>query len=377
LRRGTAQVDSVARVSPTAQQASSLTPFLRACRGVAGGPDSRVPVWFMRQAGRSLPEYRALRGQGSILDAIRVPDLSAEITLQPVRRYGVDAAILYSDIVVPVAAIGFGVDVAPGVGPVVAEPFASAADLERLRPLDPEHDTPYVLETVKIVARESPVPLIGFAGAPFTVASYLIEGQPSRTYVRTKALMHADPALWHALMERLADLAIVSLRSQIEAGARALQLFDSWAGTLSPPIYERFVLPHSRRVFESVADLAVPRIHFGVGTGELLALFAAAGADVVGVDWRVPLDVARRRVPAGVALQGNLDPALCFAPWDAVAAAVRDVLSRNAGHPGHIFNLGHGVMPETDPAVLERIVELVHREGRCDGDVAGVTEPSR
>jgi uroporphyrinogen decarboxylase len=377
LRRGTAQVDSVARVSPTAQQASSLTPFLRACRGVAGGPDSRVPVWFMRQAGRSLPEYRALRGQGSILDAIRVPDLSAEITLQPVRRYGVDAAILYSDIVVPVAAIGFGVDVAPGVGPVVAEPFASAADLERLRPLDPERDTPYVLETVKIVARESPVPLIGFAGAPFTVASYLIEGQPSRTCVRTKALMHADPALWHALMERLADLAIVSLRSQIEAGARALQLFDSWAGTLSPPIYERFVLPHSRRVFESVADLAVPRIHFGVGTGELLALFAAAGADVVGVDWRVPLDVARRRVPAGVALQGNLDPALCFAPWDAVAAAVRDVLSRNAGHPGHIFNLGHGVMPETDPAVLERIVELVHREGRCDGDVAGVTEPSR
>jgi uroporphyrinogen decarboxylase len=376
LRHGTAQVDSVARVSLTAPPASSLTPFLRACRGVPGGPDSRVPVWFMRQAGRSLPEYRALRGQGSILDAIRVPDLSAEITLQPVRRYGVDAAILYSDIVVPVAAIGFGVDVAQGVGPVVAEPFASAADLQRLRPLDPVDDTPYVLETVKIVARESPVPLIGFAGAPFTVASYLIEGQPSRTYVRTKALMHSNPHLWHALMERLADLAIVSLRSQIEAGARALQLFDSWAGTLSPPTYERFVLPHSRRVFESVADLGVPRIHFGVGTGELLALFAGAGADVVGVDWRVPLDVARRRVPAGVALQGNLDPALCLAPWDAVADAVRDVLSRNAGHPGHIFNLGHGVMPETDPAVLERIVELVHREGRCDGDVAARAEPS-
>ena len=321
----------------------------------------------MRQAGRSLPEYRAIRGSGSILDAIHDPELSAEITMQPVRRYDVDAAILYSDIVVPVAAIGFGVDVAPGIGPVVAEPFAGKADLERLRPLDPEADTPYVIETVKILARELTVPLIGFAGAPFTVASYLIEGQPSRTYTKTKALMHGDPALWHALMERLADLAIVSLRSQIDAGAVALQLFDSWAGTLSPPDYERFVLPHSQRVFEGVADLGVPRIHFGVGTGELLGLMAGAGADVVGVDWRVPIDVARTRVPAGTALQGNLDPALCFAPWEVLADATRDVLRRNAGNPGHIFNLGHGVMPETDPEMLERVVELVHNEGRCDG----------
>ncbi len=353
-----------------------LPPFLRACRGIPGGPGDRVPVWFMRQAGRSLPEYRAIRGSGSILDAIRDPELSAEITLQPVRRYGVDAAILYSDIVVPVAAVGFGVDVAPGVGPVVAEPFASAADLDRLPPLDPEHDTPYVLETVKILAKELSVPLIGFAGAPFTVASYLIEGRPSRTYVRTKALMHTDPTLWHALMDRLAEMAVVSLRSQVHAGVAALQIFDSWAGTLSPPDYERFVLPHSRRVLEGVADLGVPRIHFGVGTGELLGLLAAAGADVVGVDWRVPLDIARRRVPAGVALQGNLDPALCFAPWDAVADATRDVLARNAGHPGHIFNLGHGVMPETDPAVLERVVELVHAEGRCDGPVTALAESS-
>ena len=332
-----------------------------------GGPDDRVPVWFMRQAGRSLPEYREIRGSGSILDAIADPELSAEITMQPVRRYDVDAAILYSDIVVPVAAIGFGVDVAPGVGPVVERPFERAADLERLRPLDPEADTPYVLETVRILARELTVPLIGFAGAPFTVASYLIEGRPSRTYTRTKALMHGDPSLWHALMEKLADLAIVSLRSQIDAGAVALQIFDSWAGTLSPPDYERFVLPHSTRVFEGVADLGVPRIHFGVGTGELLGLMASAGADVVGVDWRVPLDVARTRVPANVALQGNLDPALAFAPWDVVAEATRDVLRRNAGNPGHIFNLGHGVMPETDPTVLERVVELVHSEGRCDG----------
>ncbi len=353
-----------------------LPPFLRACRGIPGGPGDRVPVWFMRQAGRSLPEYRAIRGSGSILDAIRDPELSAEITLQPVRRYGVDAAILYSDIVVPVAAVGFGVDVAPGVGPVVAEPFASAADLDRLPPLDPEHDTPYVLETVKILAKELSVPLIGFAGAPFTVASYLIEGRPSRTYVRTKALMHTDPTLWHALMDRLAEMAVVSLRSQVHAGVAALQLFDSWAGTLSPPDYERFVLPHSRRVLEGVADLGVPRIHFGVGTGELLGLLAGAGADVVGVDWRVPLDIARRRVPAGVALQGNLDPALCFAPWDAVADATRDVLARNAGHPGHVFNLGHGVMPETDPAVLERVVELVHAEGRCDGPTTALAESS-
>ena len=346
---------------------SPLPPFLRACRGIPGGPGDRVPVWFMRQAGRSLPEYRSIRGSGSILDAIADPELSAEITMQPVRRYDVDAAILYSDIVVPVAAIGFGVDVAPGIGPVVERPFTRAADLERLRPLDPEADTPYVLETVRILARELPVPLIGFAGAPFTVASYLIEGQPSRTYTRTKALMYGDPNLWHKLMERLSDLAIVSLRSQIENGAVALQIFDSWAGTLSAPDYEKFVLPHSQRVFAEVADLNVPRIHFGVGTGELLGLMAQAGADVVGVDWRVPLDVARTRVPANIALQGNLDPALAFAPWNVVAEATRDVLRRNAGNPAHIFNLGHGVMPETDPTVLERVVELVHNEGRCDG----------
>jgi uroporphyrinogen decarboxylase len=346
---------------------SPLSPFLRACRGIPGGPGDRVPVWFMRQAGRSLPEYRSIRGSGSILDAIADPELSAEITMQPVRRYDVDAAILYSDIVVPVAAIGFGVDVAPGIGPVVERPFTRAADLERLRPLDPEADTPYVLETVRILARELPVPLIGFAGAPFTVASYLIEGQPSRTYTRTKALMYGDPNLWHKLMERLSDLAIVSLRSQIENGAVALQIFDSWAGTLSAPDYKKFVLPHSQRVFAEVADLNVPRIHFGVGTGELLGLMAKAGADVVGVDWRVPLDVARTRVPANIALQGNLDPALAFAPWDVVAEATRDVLRRNAGNPAHIFNLGHGVMPETDPTVLERVVELVHNEGRCDG----------
>ena len=335
--------------------------FLAACRSE---PHDHVPVWFMRQAGRSLPEYRAIRGPGSILDAIKSPDLSTEITLQPVRRYGVDAAILYSDIVVPVHAIGFGVDVAPGTGPVVERPFSSAADLDRLRPLEPEIDTPYVIETVRNLVRELLVPLIGFAGAPFTVASYLIEGKPSRTYGKTKALMRGEPALWFELMDRLADLAIASLRSQVEAGASAIQLFDSWAGALHRTDYRTYVMPASAKVLAAMADLGVPRIHFGVDTGELLGSMAEAGADVVGVDWRVHLDDARRRVPAGIALQGNLDPAVVLAPWPVVEAEVRDVLARNDGHPGHIFNLGHGVQPEVDPSILEQVVELVHREGR-------------
>jgi uroporphyrinogen decarboxylase len=337
---------------------SADSPFLRACRQE---PVERVPVWFMRQAGRALPEYRKIRGEGSILDAIRTPDIATEITLQPVRRYGVDAAVLYSDIVVPAAAIGFGVDVEQGTGPVVERPFRTRDDLARLRPLEPEADTPYVLETVRnLVAELGPTPLIGFAGAPFTVASYLIEGGPSRTYANTKALMHGDPELWHDLMDRLATIAIASLRSQIEAGAGAVQVFDSWAGALSPPDYERFVLPASRRVFEGVADLGVPRIHFGVGTGELLALMRDAGPDVVGVDWRVPLDEARRRIGPDHAVQGNLDPAVLAAPWSVVAEQTEDVLRRNGGRPGHVFNLGHGVLPDTDPDVLTRVVELVH-----------------
>ena len=339
-------------------------PLLVAARGERA---SRVPVWFMRQAGRSLPEYRALRGEGSILDAIRDAELSAEITLQPVRRNGVDAAILYSDIVVPAAAIGFGVDVTPGVGPVVTEPFRSAADLDRLRPFEPDVDAPYVGETVrKVVAELGDTPLIGFAGAPFTVASYLVEGRPSRTYGLTKALLHGDPATWSQLMDRLADMAIASLLAQVDAGASAIQLFDSWAGALSPDVYAQHVLPHSAKVFAALEPTGVPRIHFGVGTGELLTLMGDAGADVVGVDWRVPLDVARTRVP-GKAVQGNLDPAVCLAPWEVVAERTRDVLRRNAGRPGHIFNLGHGVLPELDPGVLAQVVDLVHEEGRTDG----------
>jgi len=261
----------------------------------------------MRQAGRSLPEYRDLRGDGDILDAIAEPELAAELTLQPVRRYGVDAAILFSDIVVPLAAIGLGVEIVAGRGPVIDRPFRAHEDLARLRPLEPEVDLAHVLETVRIVVGELDVPLIGFAGAPFTLASYLIEGGPSRTFGRTKALMHGEPELWHQIVDRLADIALATLRAQVNAGASAIQLFDSWAGTLSAADYATFALPASRKVLEGMGDLGVPRIHFGVGTGELLGLMSEAGADVVGVDWRVPLSVARRRIGAGKAVQVALD----------------------------------------------------------------------
>lgn len=345
---------SVAAMSPPPD-----APFLEACRN---RPTDRIPVWFMRQAGRSLPEYREVRGTGDFLDAVRDPDLATEITLQPVRRYDVDAAILYSDIVVPIEAIGFGVELKPGVGPVVDRPFRDESDLDRLRPFDPDADAPYVGQTVRqLVGELGDVPLIGFAGAPFTVASYLVEGGPSRTLATTKALMLGRPDLWERLLDRLADIAIASLRSQVEAGASAVQLFDSWAGFLTPAMYERFVLPASAKVFAGVADLGVPAIHFGVSTGELLELLAAAGPDVVGVDWRVPLDAARRRLGPDRAVQGNLDPAVCLAPWSAVEEQALDVLARN-DRPGHIFNLGHGVLPETDPDTLRRLVELVHAQ---------------
>ena len=334
------------------------SPFLRACRSE---PADRIPVWFMRQAGRSLPEYKAIKGTVNILDAIKQPELAAEITLQPVRRYGVDAAILYSDIVVPVHALGFGVDIKAGIGPVVESPFRTSADLDRLRPLDPEGDVPFVLETVRILVKELEVPLIGFAGAPFTVASYLVEGKPSRDYVETRRMLWRDPELFAALLDRLADIALASLRSQVEAGASAIQLFDSWAGALDPEEYERAVLPSVRKIFEGVADLGVPRIASGVGTAELLGMWAAAGADVVSVDSSITLDEARRRAGAGTAVQGNLDPwAVALAPWDVVERKTREVLAANAGRLGHVFNLGHGVRPETDPDVLQRIVDLVH-----------------
>jgi uroporphyrinogen decarboxylase len=335
------------------------TDLVRAC---FRQPVSRTPVWFMRQAGRSLPEYRAARGTGSILSAIGDAALAAELTLQPVRRYGVDAAILFSDIMVPVAATGFGVQIHAGVGPVVDQPFSGPADLARLRPLNPDEDTPYVQETVRILAGELDVPLIGFAGAPFTVASYLVEGRPSRDYAKTKLLMYREPQLWAELVDRIADQAIASLLAQIDAGAQAVQLFDSWVGGLDADDYRRSVLPASAKIFAAVGVRGVPMIHFGVHTGELLGLMADAGADVVGVDWRVPLPVARARTEDRVALQGNLDPVACVAGWEPTAAKARAVLRAGREIPGHIFNLGHGVLPQTDPEVLARLVDLVHTE---------------
>ena len=337
--------------------------FIAACRGEAV---DRVPVWFMRQAGRSLPEYRAIRGTGSILDAIADSALACEITMQPVRRYGVDAAILFSDIVVPYHAIGFGVDVVAGRGPVIARPFADESDLERLRDVE-AHDIAHVTETVELVVKElaaTRTPLIGFAGAPFTVASYLVEGAPTREFAVIKTMMHKDPDLFERLLDRLVSITVAFLRAQVDHGASALQLFDSWAGSLTRAEYERFALPATQRVLEGVADLGVPTILFGVGTGELLDLMARADSSVVGIDWHVDLDEGRRRV-GGRPVQGNLDPARCLGGVDLALEATREVLARAGRDGGHIFNLGHGVLPSTDPVVLENVVRVVHDEGRA------------
>jgi len=336
-------------------------PFLRACRRE---PVSHTPVWFMRQAGRSLPEYRKLREGIGMLDSCRRADLVTEITLQPIRRHGVDAAIFFSDIVVPLIAVGVGLDIVAGVGPVVDEPFRGESDLARLRPLEPD-DVPYVTEAVgTLVGELGEVPLIGFAGAPFTLASYLVEGGPSRTHARTKALMYGEPELWHALCDRLATISSAFLRVQVAAGASAVQLFDSWAGALSEADYRKYVQPHSARVLAELATTGVPKIHFGVGTAELLTAMGEAGADVVGVDWRTPLATASARVGPDRAVQGNLDPAVLLADRQVVAEHVGRVLADGAAAPGHIFNLGHGVLPETDPDVLTRVVELVHEHSR-------------
>ncbi len=375
LNPNVAESDTVAMVNspskPRSEQAPAqpaTTPAL--LRAARQQPGDRVPVWFMRQAGRSLPEYFPVRGEGTILDAIQDADRATEITLQPVRRYGVDAAILFSDIVTPIWAVGFGIDITPGVGPECEKPFASADDLERLRPLDPDKDLSFQIETVTNLVSELPVPLIGFAGAPFTLAAYLIEGKPSRDYGKVKSLMANDTELWHKLCDRLADIAIATLRSQVDAGAAAVQLFDSWAGALHPDHYRRYVAPHSERIMSELADLGVPRFHFGVSTGELLDQMAGVGADVVGVDWRTSISDARMRTGGKVALQGNLDPALCLGSWETVEREVRAVLANNNGHPGHIFNLGHGVLPQTNPEILERVVALVHEEGTASGSTA-------
>ena len=338
-------------------------PFLLAAHG---RPAPHTPVWFMRQAGRSLPEYRALRGEGSILDAIKRPDLAAEFTLQPVRRYGVDAAVLYSDIVVSSHAVGFGIDVAPGTGPVAEHPLRTADDLRRLRPLEAESDMAYVMETIDILMGELKVPLLGFAGAPFTVASYLIEGRPSRTYEHTLQMMNSEPGLWWNVMDRLTQHAINLVDAQINHGAAAFQIFDSWVGALDADTYRAHVLPHTARLFGALRDLhpGVPGIHFGVGCSHLLEAMHEAGASVMGIDPTITLAEVRRRLGADVVLQGNLDPAAVLAGRDAAIAATDAVINSNAGHPGHIFNLGHGVTPQCDPDVLLAVVEHVHERTR-------------
>lgn len=327
-------------------------------------PVPHTPVWFMRQAGRSLPEYKKVREGIAMLDSCMRADLVTEITLQPVRRHGVDAAIFFSDIVVPLKAVGVDLDIVAGVGPVIAEPVRGWADLDRIPELTAEH-VPYISEAVRLLVAElGPTPLIGFAGAPFTLASYLVEGGPSKNHEHTKALMHGDPELWHTLCSRLAQISGTFLRVQAEAGASVVQLFDSWVGALQRSDYTRFVLPHSTAALAAVEDLGIPRIHFGVGTGELLTLMGSAGAEVVGVDYRVDLGDAIERLGPQYAVQGNLDPALLFAPWPVLAERIEQLVRAGREASGHIFNLGHGVLPTTDADVLTRVVEHVHAVGQ-------------
>lgn len=331
--------------------------LVRAARGL---PTPHTPVWFMRQAGRSLPEYHEARADTPMLQACRMPELVCEITMQPVRRHRVDAAVFFSDIVVPLAAAGVDVEIKPGIGPVVAHPVRTAADVDALPELAPEQIEDIAQSVRLLTAELGGTPLVGFAGAPFTLASYLVEGGPSKNHEHTKALMYGAPEVWNALCAKLARISGTFLRVQAEAGASAIQLFDSWVGALSLADYLRFVQPHSATALAAVSDLDVPRIHFGVGSGELLAAMGEAGADVVGVDFRVPLDEAARRLGPSYSVQGNLDPALLFAPWEPLEAKVREILEQGKAARGHIFNLGHGVLPSTDPDVLTRVVELVH-----------------
>ena len=317
-------------------------------------------MWFMRQAGRSLPEYRALRVGTAMLDACLDPKLSSEITLQPWRRHGVDAAIFFSDIVVPLKLAGVDVDIVPGRGPVLGSPIRTTADVAALRDLDPAALAPITAGVARTVEQLGSTPLIGFAGAPFTLAAYLVEGGPSKDHLRARTLMHSDPDAWHALMTWAADVTGVFLRTQILAGASAAQLFDSWAGSLSVADYTSFVAPYSTRALGHVTDLGMPIVHFGVGTGELLGAMRDVGADVVGIDDRIPLDEGIRRLGGNVPVQGNINPALLAAPWSVLEAHVLDVIERGRAAPSHVVNLGHGVPPETDPDVLTRIVKLVH-----------------
>jgi uroporphyrinogen decarboxylase len=329
--------------------------LVRACRRE---PTERTPVWFMRQAGRSLPQYRQIRKRYGLFDIVRRPELCAEVTLQPVDAHGVDAAVMFTDIMFPVLGMGVDVELVENIGPVVAQPIARAADVARLRVSEPEESAPFILEAVRLV-REALSPeraVIGFCGGPFTVAGYLVEGKPSREFAKVKSMMYREPSLWHSLMSKLADQFLLYVAGKVRAGADVIQLFDSWVGALSPSDYEEFVAPYSARILASVD---VPTIHFGTGTAGLLGLMAEAGGDVIGLDWRVALDRAWAEVGDDRGVQGNLDPLVLLGPWERTERETRDILGRAAGRPGHVFNLGHGVPPAADPAVLRRVTELV------------------
>jgi uroporphyrinogen decarboxylase len=321
-------------------------------------PVERTPVWFMRQAGRSLPEYRELRKKYGLFDIVRDAELCAEVTLQPVRRHGVDAAVMFADIMLPVLGMGVEVDLVENVGPVVARPVRAASDVDALRVPEPEEAVPSILEAVRIVRRElrDDQAVVGFCGGPFTVAGYLVEGRPSRDFTTVKTLMYREPEMWHCLMEKLADTFAAYVAAKVEAGADVIQLFDSWVGALSVADYEEFVAPYSAGILRAVS---VPTIHFGTGTAHLLPAMRDAGGDVIGLDWRIPLDRGWAEVGEDRGVQGNLDPSVLLGPWERVAAAAEDVLRRAGGRPGHLFNLGHGVLPETDPGALARLVSFI------------------
>jgi len=336
--------------------------FLRACRRE---PVDCTPVWFMRQAGRSSPAYRAIRANHGILEIAKSPDLATEVTLQPLRELGVDAAILFADILLPLEAMGVRVRINSGEGPVIEPPLRTPEDVERMRPLDPGKDLSFVFETIRRVRAKAGVPCIGFAGAPFTMASYLIEGGASREFTATKTFLHSHPVAWGGLMDLLVDGTAAYLRGQVEAGAQALQVFDSWAGVLSPRDYEANVLPYTRRLFHEIRETGVPRIHFGTGTAGFLESFTAAGGDVIGIDWRIPIDAAWHRVGEDRGIQGNLDPAALLSGPEVWRPAAEDVLRRVAHRPGHVFSLGHGVLPETAQEGLRNLVRLVHDSTRA------------
>ena len=335
--------------------------FLRALRRE---PVDRTPVWFMRQAGRYLPEYRALREKHTLLALCRTPELAVEATLQPLRTLGVDAAILFSDLLLPLEPMGIPFEFQAGEGPVILKPIRGPADIDALRRFEPREDLAPVLEAIRLLRREldGRVPLIGFAGAPFTLASYAVEGGRSASFAATKALMYGDPGAWHRLAGFLAAIAGDYLRAQVEAGAQALQLFDSWVGALDEADYREFVLPHARAIFDTLRGIGVPVIHFGTGTGHLLAAQREAGGDVIGLDWRVPLDEGWRRVGEGAAVQGNLDPTLLLGPRPRLLERVDDVLRRAGGRPGHVFNLGHGILPATPVENVRAVVDRVHEQ---------------